>query len=69
MPSSRLLVATTQRRVPDFNSSSTWARCSFETEPWCALARIAATPADDPACAIIVAGTVGSGTSMPCRSA
>ncbi len=29
MPSSRLLVATTHRSTPDFNSSSTWARCSF----------------------------------------
>ena len=28
MPSSRLDVATTQRRTPDFSSSSTWARCS-----------------------------------------
>jgi hypothetical protein len=33
-----LLVATTQRSVPDFSSSSTWARCSFDTEPWCAFA-------------------------------
>ena len=45
MPSSRLLVATTQRRTPDFSSSSTWARCSFETDPWWAFASTGSAPA------------------------
>ena len=35
MPSSRLDVATTQRSRPDLRSSSTRARCSLLTEPWC----------------------------------
>ena len=34
MPNSRLLVATTAGSRPDFRSSSTRARCSFDTEPW-----------------------------------
>ena len=38
MPSSRELVATTQRSRPDLRSSSIWARCSFDTDPWCARA-------------------------------
>ena len=45
MPSSRLLVATTQRRRPDLSSSSTCARCSFETEPWWARASTGSAPA------------------------
>ncbi len=69
MPSSRLLVATTQRSTPDFSSSSTCARCSFDTEPWWALASTGSAPAVDPACAIIAAGTVGSGRATPIRSA
>ena len=38
MPSSRLLVATTQGSRPRLRSSSISARCSLETEPWWALA-------------------------------
>ena len=40
MPSSRLLVATTQGAGRAFSSSSTSARCSLETEPWWARASI-----------------------------
>ena len=56
MPSSSELVATTQRRMPLFSSSSTCARCSFDTDPWCAFASTGGAPADTPACAIISAG-------------
>ena len=38
MPSSRLLVATTQGSRPRLRSSSISARCSLDTEPWWALA-------------------------------
>ncbi len=34
MPSSRLEVATTAGRRPDFSASSICARSSLETEPW-----------------------------------
>ncbi|SKZ37095.1 Uncharacterised protein [Mycobacteroides abscessus subsp. abscessus] len=44
MPSSSELVATTQRRRPLLRSSSISARCSLETEPWCARARTVAAP-------------------------
>ncbi len=40
MPSSRLLVATTQGSRPRLRSSSISARCSLETEPWWAFAMI-----------------------------
>ncbi len=68
IPSSRLLVATTQRSTPALSSSSTSARCSFETDPWCALASTGSAPAVDPACAIIAAGTMAAGRSSPIRS-
>ncbi len=56
MPSSRLLVATTAGRRPDFSSSSMVARCSLLTEPWCARASTAGAPADCPDWAITWAG-------------
>ena len=56
MPSSRLEVATTAGSRPDFSSSSTIARCSRETEPWCALATITGAPSAVPDCAISSAG-------------
>ncbi|OUD95292.1 hypothetical protein CMMCAS05_02365 [Clavibacter michiganensis subsp. michiganensis] len=56
MPSSRLEVATTQRRRPDFRSSSMRARCSLETDPWCALASTGSAPSVLPACAMTSAG-------------
>ncbi len=43
IPSSRLLVATTAGSRPDFRASSICARCSRDTEPWCARA-ISTTP-------------------------
>ena len=39
MPSSSELVATTHRSRPDLRSSSMVARCSLDTDPWCARAR------------------------------
>ena len=56
MPSSRLLVATTQGRRPRLRSSSMIARCSLDTEPWWALAMTASTPLLCPDCAITWAG-------------
>ena len=61
MPSSSELVATTQRRVPDFRASSISARCSLDTEPWWARANSssvpwAAWPLDCPAPPISSAG-------------
>ena len=56
MPSSRLLVATTQGRRPRLRSSSMIARCSLETEPWWALAMTASAPLLWPDCAITWAG-------------
>ena len=53
MPSSRLLVATTAGSRPALRSSSIWARCSLETEPWWALASSGAAPADAPDWAMI----------------
>ena len=44
MPSSSDAVATTQRRLPDFNSFSTASLCSLETDPWWALAMTASPP-------------------------
>ncbi|CAM5362739.1 hypothetical protein STANM309S_04601 [Streptomyces tanashiensis] len=44
MPSSKLEVATTAGSRPAFRSSSTWARCSFDTEPWWARARSGGAP-------------------------
>ena len=54
MPSSRLLVATTAGSRPRLRSSSMMARCSFDTEPWWALAMIASAPALAPDWAIIL---------------
>ncbi len=48
MPSSRLLVATTQRRMPDFSASSISALCSLLTEPWCARASRGAASSAEP---------------------
>ena len=56
MPSSRLEVATTQRRSPDFSACSMAARCSLDTEPWCERAiteagvvtRFTVLPVNDP---------------------
>ena len=45
MPSSRLLVATTQGSRPDLRSSSIRARCSLLTEPWWARASRPPAPA------------------------
>ena len=56
MPNSKLDVATTARSRPDLRSSSISARCSLDTEPWCALARTLGAPATAPAWAIISAG-------------
>ena len=56
MPSSRLLVATTQGRRPRLRSSSIRARCSLETEPWWALAITGAAPSAAPDWAITCAG-------------
>ena len=44
MPSSRLLVATTEGSRPRLRSSSISARCSLETEPWWAFAITASAP-------------------------
>ena len=44
MPSSRLLVATTQGSRPRLRSSSISARCSLDTEPWWALAITCSAP-------------------------
>ena len=48
MPNSRLDVATTAFSRPDFRSSSTCARCSLLTEPWCARASSVGAPNDAP---------------------
>ena len=56
MPSSRLEVATTQGSRPRLRSSSISARCSLDTEPWCARAMIVGAPSDAPDCAITCAG-------------
>ncbi len=61
MPSSRLLVATTQGRRPRLRSSSISSRCSRETEPWCARAitmAVSSSPLERawPAWAITCAG-------------
>ena len=69
MPSSRLEVATTAGSRPALRSSSTIARCSRDTEPWCALAMItsgSARPAPD--CAMISAGGGPSSAATPARS-
>lgn len=65
MPSSRLEVATTAGSRPAFRSSSTWARCSLETEPWCARARSAGAPFAAPDSAMISAGEWASGSVSP----
>ena len=57
MPSSRLEVATTQGSRPRLRSSSISARCSLDTDPWCALAMTTSAPSDDPLCPISAAGT------------
>ena len=75
MPSSRLLVATTQGSRPRFRSSSIRARCSLETEPWWALASTGASGSstellETPDCAISWAGGgPSSSTPTPARSA
>ena len=56
IPSSRLEVATTAGSRPAFRSSSTRARCSLETEPWCARARSGGAPRTDPDCPMSSAG-------------
>ncbi len=48
MPSSRLEVATTQGSRPRLRSSSISARCSLETEPWCARAMTGSAPGRGP---------------------
>ncbi len=63
-------MATTAGSRPAFRSSSTRARCSRDTEPWCARATtMSPVGCADPACAIICAGggTVVEG-AMPARS-
>ena len=68
MPSSRLLVATTQGRRPRLRSSSMIDRCSLETEPWWALAITTSAPALAPDWAMIWAGCLPvSGRSPPAR--
>ena len=56
MPSSRLEVATTAGSRPALRSSSTWARCSLETEPWWARARTGGAPCAAPELPISSAG-------------
>ncbi|CAH0252558.1 hypothetical protein SRABI26_03184 [Arthrobacter sp. Bi26] len=68
MPSSSEDVATTQRRRPDFRSSSIKARWSLDTEPWCARASTGSAPAVLPAWAIMWAGVavdVGCAAAPP----
>ena len=68
MPSSRLEVATTAGSRPDFSASSTIARCSRDTEPWCAAATgwmPSGMPPPEPACAISAAAFVPGGTGSP----
>src|SRR5699024_9935078 len=61
MPRSRLDVTTPAPNRPDSTTTSISARCSLDTEPWCALARTLGAPATAPAWAIISAGSrVGS---------
>ena len=72
MPSSRELVATTQRSSPDFSAASTWARCSLLTEPWCARAMTSGAPRPAPDCAMICAGGragIGGSVAGSCSSA
>ena len=56
MPSSSEEVATTAGSRPAFSSSSTSARCSRDTEPWCARATTTGAPSPVPACADTAAG-------------
>lgn len=65
IPSSRLDVATTAGSRPAFRSSSTWARCSLDTEPWCARASRAGAPLAAPDSAITSAGECASGMTSP----
>ena len=68
MPSSRLDVATTAGSRPDLSASSTIARCSRETEPWCAAATgwmPSGTPPPAPAWAMSAAAFVPGGTVSP----
>ena len=65
MPSSRLEVATTAGSSPDFSCSSTSARCSLETEPWCARASTGGAARPTPACAISSAGAPVRGRASP----
>ena len=75
MPNSRLEVATTALSRPDLRSSSTSARCSLLTEPWCALASRVSAPDASPLpmmCAGEPPPTCGLGPvcrSTPSRSA
>ena len=63
MPSSRLLVATTQGSRPRLRSSSMIARCSLETEPWWALAMTVPAPLVWPDWAITCAAGCGAASS------
>ncbi len=68
MPSSSDEVATTAGSCPDFSASSTTARCSRDTEPWCALATGLASggrPPPPPAWAISCAASAPAGTVSP----
>ena len=56
IPSSSDEVATTAGSTPRLSASSISARCSRETEPWCARARTGGAPMPAPDCAMICAG-------------
>ena len=66
MPSSSELVATTQRRSPDFSAASISARACLLTEPWWARAITAGTPRTMSEGAMICAGgRSGTSSSVP----
>ena len=65
MPSSRLEVATTAGSRPALRSSSTWARCSLETDPWWARASSGGAPLAGPEPPISWAGAWSSGSGSP----
>ncbi len=65
MPNSRLEVATTAGSRPAFRSSSTSARCSLDTDPWCARASSGGAPRAAPDWAMISAGGLPSGSFSP----
>ena len=66
MPSSRLDVATTAGSRPALSSSSIRARCSFDTEPWWALASTGSAPREAPDWAITCAGATAGSASPAC---